>query len=72
MWFWTCKGSEYAMVIQGSEYAWIIPANAIIYLNKSEYNILNKSEYAWYAGICVNMPNSAWMAFFYISRLHPI
>ena len=50
--FWIYQGSEYARVTEGSEYAWKIP------------------EYAWtclimsaYAGMCVNMPKSAWMDF---------
>ena len=53
VWFWICQGSEYARVTQGSEYAWIC-------LTMSGWICLDMSEYA---GICVNMPKSAWIAF---------
>ena len=57
--FWIYQGSEYASgsefirVTQGSEYAWIC-------LIMFGWICLDMPEYA---GICVNMPKSAWIAF---------
>ena len=59
------SGSEYARVTQSSEYAWIFPENARI-IHGYALICLNKPEYT---KTCVNIPKSAWMAFFYISPL---
>ena len=53
VWFWICQGSEYVRVTQDSEYTWIC-------LIMSRWICLDMSEYA---GIWVNMPKSAWIAF---------
>ena len=53
VWFWICQGSEYVRVKQGSEHACIC-------MIMSGWICLDMSEYA---GICVNMPKSARMAF---------
>ena len=54
--FWIYQSSEYARVTQGSEYAWIISEYAWICLI-----IVNVPEYA---GKCMNIPKSVWIAFF--------
>ena len=60
-WFWICQGSEYTSVLNMlilprvlnmSEFARMIPEYAWLDLNMSKY-----------AGICVNMPKSTWIAF---------
>ena len=60
-WFWICQGSEYTSVLNMlilprvlnmSEYARMIHEHAWLDLNMSKY-----------AGICVNMPTSTWIAF---------
>ena len=53
VWFWIYQGSEYVRVRQGSQYAWIC-------LIMSGWICLDMSEFA---GICVNMSKSAWIAF---------
>ena len=51
VWFWIFQSSEYVRVTQG--FAWIC-------LIMSGWICLDMSEYA---GICVNMPKSAWITF---------
>ena len=54
----SCQGSEYSSLMQVSAYAWIP-------LNNSRYVWLcmNISGMPEYAGICVSMSKSAWVAF---------
>ena len=59
---WVYHDSEYVSVTQGSEYTWIcLIILGWVYPDMSEY-----------AGIYINMPKSAWMAFFIFSHCNPL
>ena len=58
LWLWVCDGSEYARVTDGWKDSWIGMSNSWICLNMLEY-----------ARICMNLPKTAWMAFYVLVPL---